>query len=120
MDILTLIRSYVEGLLDAEDRFIEHLDSFPELEETVVRLTNQMAAGFLSAVLTTADALICDSGIRRKEYTVQRKRRRTLISSVGDVTFTQTLYKDQKGQIRCLLDDQIRLPDRERFTTLAE
>ena len=120
MDILTLIRSYVEGLLDAEDRFIEHLDSFPELEETVVRLTNQMAAGFLSAVLTTADALICDSGIRRKEYTVQRKRRRTLISSVGDVTFTHTLYKDQKGQIRCLLDDQIRLPDRERFTTLAE
>ena len=120
MDILTLIRSYVEGLLEAEDRFIEHLDSFPELEKTVVELSNRMAAGFLGAVLTTADALICESGVRKKEYTVQRKRMRTLISSVGDVTFTHTLYKDKKGQIKCLLDEQILLPDRERFTTLAE
>lgn len=120
MDILTLIRSYVEGLLDAEDKFIEHLDTFPELEKTVVELTNQMAAGFLGIVLTTADSLICDSGIRKKEYTVQRKRMRTLISSVGDVTFEHTLYKDKKGKTRCLLDEQIRLPGRERFTTLAE
>ena len=120
MDILTLIRSYVEGLLEAEDRFIEHLDSFPDLEKTVVELSNRMAAGFLGAVLTTADDLICESGIRKKEYTVQRKRMRTLISSVGDVTFTHTLYKDKQGQTKCLLDDQIRLPDRERFTTLAE
>ena len=76
MDILTLISAYVEGLLEAEDRFIEHLDTFPELESTVVELTNRMAAGFLGAVLTTADALIRDSGIRKKEYTVQRKRTR--------------------------------------------
>ena len=120
MDILTLIGSYVEGLLEAEDRFIEHLDSFPELEKTVVELTNRMAAGFLGAVLTTADELICESGVRKKEYTVQRRRMRTLISSVGDVTFTHTLYKDKQGQTKCLLDDQICLPARERFTTLAE
>ena len=116
MDIVSLIRSYVEGLLEAENRFIEHLDSFPELEKTVVELSNRMAAGFLGAVLTTADDLICESGIRKKEYTVQRKRMRTLISSVGDVTFTHTLYKDKQGQTKCLLDDQIRLPDRERPT----
>lgn len=120
MDILTLIRAYVEGLLEAEDRFIEHLDTFPELEKTVVELTNRMAAGFLGAVLTTADTLICESGARKKEYTVQRRRIRTLISSVGDVTFEHTLYKDKEGHTRCLLDDQILLPDRERFTTLAE
>ena len=120
MDILTLIRSYVEGLFDAEDRFMEHLDTFPELEQTVVELTNRMAAGFLGVVLTTADALIRESEARKKEYTIQRKRMRTLISSVGDVTFEHTLYKTKKGQTKCLLDDQIRLPDRERFTTLAE
>ena len=120
MDILTLIRAYVEGLFDAEDKFIENLSSFPELEKTVVELTNRMAADFLSVVLTTADALICDSGVRKKEYTVQRKRMRTLISSVGDVTFTHTLYKDKQGRTKCLLDDQLHLPDRERFTTLAE
>ena len=119
MDIVSLIRSYVEGLLEAENRFIEHLDSFPELEKTVVELSNRMAAGFLGAVLTTADDLICESGIRKKEYTVQRKRMRTLISSVGDVTFTHTLYKDKQGQTKCLLDDQIRLPDRSRQQLLG-
>ena len=120
MDIITLITEYVEGLLAAEDKFIEHLDSFPELEKTVVELTNRMAAGFLGVVLTTADELICSSGTRKKDYTVQRKRLRTLISSVGDVTFTHTLYQDSEGKSHCLLDDQIHLPDRERFTTVAE
>lgn len=120
MDIITLITEYVEGLLAAEDKFIEHLDSFPELEKTVEELTNRMAAGFLGVVLTTADELICSSGTRKKDYTVQRKRLRTLISSVGDVTFTHTLYQDSEGKSHCLLDDQIHLPDRERFTTVAE
>ena len=67
MDIVSLVSSYVEGLLEAEDRFIEHLDSFLELEKTVVELTNRMAAGFLGAVLTTADELICESGVRKKD-----------------------------------------------------
>ena len=31
-----------------------------------------------------------------------------------------TLYKDQDGRIRCLLDELLRLPDRERFTCVAE
>ena len=118
--IITLLSDYVTGLLKAEEDFIEHLDSFPELEQTVVELSNRMAAGFLGACLTTADALIRDSGIRKRSLVIQRKRIRTLISSVGDVTFTHTLYKDQDGHIRCPIDEAIKLPDKERFTTVAE
>jgi len=79
-----------------------------------------MAADFIGLVLTNADQLIRNSGIRKKDYTVLRKRQRTLISSVGDITFTHTLYKDRNGKTRCLLDEMIRLPDRERFTAVAE
>ena len=118
--IITLLSDYVTGLLKAQEDFIEHLDAFPELEQTVVELSNRMAAGFLGACLTTADALICKSGRSRKALTVQRHRTRTLVSSVGDITFTHTLYKDSDGHIRCLLDEAIKLPDRERFTTVAE
>ena len=39
---------------------------------------------------------------------------------VGDITFTHTLYKDQTGKSRCLLDELLHLPDRERFTAAAE
>ncbi len=118
--IITLLSDYVTGLLKAQEDFIEHLDSFPELEQTVVELSNRMAAGFLSACLTTADALICESGRSRTALSVQRHRTRTLISSVGDMAFTHTLYKDLEGHIRCPLDEAIKLPDKERFTTVAE
>lgn len=120
MDIITLINNYVSGLLNAEEKFLEHLDSLTTFEETVSRLSNQMAADFIGLILTDADQMIRDSGIRKGRYTVQRSRQRTLISSVGDITFTHTLYKDQSGKTRCLLDELIRLPDRERFTAVAE
>ena len=120
MDIITLIRELVTGLLDAEEKFLEHLDTFPAFEESVHGLTDQMAADFLGLALTNADILIRESGKRKGSYTVQRKRERTLISSVGDVTFTHTLYQDQEGRIRCLLDELIRLPNRERLTPAAE
>lgn len=118
--IITLLGAYVTGLLEAEDKFISDLSSFPDLEKRVVELSNQMAAGFLSVCLTTADELICLSGVRKKEYTIQRKRTRTLISSIGDVTFSHTLFRDSKGATRCLLDEKIHLPDHERFTSIAE
>ena len=120
MDIITLINTLVSGLLNAEEKFLEHLDSFTTFEETVSSLSNQMAADFIGLALTNADQMIRDSGIRKDNYTVQRSRQRTLISIVGDITFTHTLYKDQAGKNRCLLDELMHLPDRERFTVAAE
>ena len=120
MDIITLIKALVSGLLDAEEEFLKHLDTFSMFEESVRGLTNQMAADFIGLTLSNADTLIRESGRRKESYTVQRSRKRTLISSVGDITFTHTLYKDQEGRCRCLLDELIRLPDRERFTPSAE
>ena len=120
MDIIALINTLVSGLLNAEEKFLEHLDSFTTFEETVSSLSNQMAADFIGLALTNADQLIRDSGMRKGGYTVQRRRQRTLISIVGDITFTHTLYKDQTGKSRCLLDELMRLPDRERFTAAAE
>ena len=88
MDIITLINTLVSGLLNAEEKFLEHLDSFTTFEETVSSLSNQMAADFIGLALTNADQMIRDSGIRKDNYTVQRSRQRTLISIVGDITFT--------------------------------
>jgi len=119
-DIIPLLQKLTTGLLEAQDTFNTHMDQFPEFEQAVVGLTNQMAAEFLGVCLTAADDLIREHGRSRSEYKVQRKRQRTLISSVGDITFTHTLYKDTEGHTRCLLDELIRLPDKERFTTMAE
>lgn len=118
--IITLLQEYITGLLDAEDNFIDHLDSLTELEETVVELSNHMAAGFLGVCLTTADELIRESSSRKKDYIIQRNRFRTLISSVGDVTFSHTVFEDKEGHSRQLLDEAVRLPQKEKFTAVAE
>lgn len=120
MDIITLIQVLVSGLLNAQEEFLEHLDQFSTFEETVNGLTDQVAADFIGLTLTAADTLIRESGKRKAGYTVQRSRNRTLISGVGDITFTHTLYKDSEGKIRCLLDELLHLPNRERFTPVAE
>ena len=35
MDIITLINTLVSGLLNAEEEFLEHLDSFTTFEKTI-------------------------------------------------------------------------------------
>lgn len=104
----------------SQEEFLEHLDRFSTFEETVNELTDHAAADFIGLTLTAADTLIRKSGKRKAGYTVQRSRNRTLISGVGDITFTHTLYKDQDGKPRCLLDELLHLPNRERFTPAAE
>ncbi|HIX14411.1 MAG TPA: hypothetical protein H9740_01575 [Candidatus Hungatella pullicola] len=62
MDIITLIKVLVSGLLDAEEEFLEHLDTFSVFEQTMHGLTDKMAADFLGLALTNADILIRESG----------------------------------------------------------
>ena len=51
MDIITLIKALVSGLVDAEEDFLKHLDTFSMFEESVRILTNQMAADFIGMTL---------------------------------------------------------------------
>ncbi len=121
MDIITLLDDYVRGLLEAEEVFLTDLGQFPRLEQTVSDLSRRMATRFLSLVLTNADEMIRSSSLRDARYTVQRRVDRTLISTMGDITFQETVFYDQKAKkYRRLLGEMLRLPDRERFTTLAE
>ena len=121
MDIITLLADYVRGLLDAEDQFIQDLGQFPRLEQTVSDLSRKMAADFLSLVLSNADELLRSSGRRKARYNAQRRVTRTLISTVGDVTFDETVFRDREtGEYRRLLGEMLRLPEKERFTSLGE
>ena len=119
MDIIALIEDYVSGLLLAEEKFLEHLDAFSDFEEAVSDLSNRMAADFIGLSLTNADRLIRESGSRKKEYTVQRCRQRTLISTVGDITFSHTLYKGRDGKTHCLLDEMIRMKEAGKIRNLG-
>lgn len=121
MDIITLLQNFASGLLEAENEFYDNPDRFDILERTVADLSGKTAAEFLSMTLTQADAMICGSGLRKKGYNIHKHDSRTLITTVGDVTFTHTLFKSREnGSFRYLLDDVMRLPGHERFSEHAE
>lgn len=121
MDIITLITGFVEGLLQAGEKFTEHPERFAELEQTVSELSHRAAADFLAMTLTQTDDLIRENGRRKSQYTIHRRDSRTLITTVGDVTFQRTLFQDRETKrYRYLLDEMIRLPVHERFSSQAE
>ncbi|MBQ6889038.1 MAG: ISLre2 family transposase [Lachnospiraceae bacterium] len=121
MTIITLIKELVEEVLDAEDKFFDDIRNFPEYEEAVNQASQKFASRFLGSSLTAADEMIRQSGIRKKDYNIQRRDDRSLISTVGDISFTHTLFRNkQTGEYKYLLDELLKLPEHERLTTMAE
>ena len=121
MDIVALLEELVNGLMGAEEVFFQHPEDFYSLETAVKTSTESFAAGFLSTVLTSLNSQIRDNDWRKRRYNVQKTTSRTLISSVGDVTFECTCYKNRKtGSYTRLLEEFVRIGRNERFTEAAE
>lgn len=122
MNIVPLLESLVEEILSAETLFYENPKDFNSLETSVKTSTESFAAAFLGAVLTGLDEGIFNSDWRNDKYSVQRRDKRTIISSVGDITFDCTYYRGigkYKG-FSHLVEDVIGLERNERFTEAAE
>lgn len=121
MDIITLLEGLVNGLIEAEDKFFQNPKDFYTLETTVKAATEAFSAGFLGNVLTSMNQKIYEDGWRKENYTVQRTDKRTLISSVGDITFETTYYREKKSRKYYYLVEKILgLDAQERFTEEAE
>ena len=119
MDIVALFEDLVNGLIEAEESFLLNPRNLYALEKTAKATTDAVAAKFISAVLSSMNKTIYDSSIRKDRYNAQRTRQRTLISSVGDLTFDCTLYRrkgSKKGGYVALLPEILGLEKHERFT----
>ena len=118
--ITSLVQELGKTLLEADLSFIEEADRFDKFERTVMAACTHTAAEFLSAALTDLDECIRKNADANR-YTKQRRRYRTLISTAGTLKYRHTVFKDKRnGTYRSLLNEMVRLPDRERFTTEAE
>lgn len=122
MAIVSLFESLLNDIFTAEQNFFENPGSFDELETSVKSSTEAFAAAFLGEILSELDRAICRSTWREERYSVHRRDKRTIISSVGDITFDCTYYKGigkNKG-FSHLIETLIGLERNERFTTVAE
>lgn len=122
MDIISLLELLVNGLIEAEEKFLDNPQDFYSLEKAVKSTTESFSASFLGAVLSSVNQQIYDCSWRQGKYKVQRNEMRTIVTSVGDVTFNNTYYKRMKdeGGYVSLLEDMIGLDKHERFSEEAE
>lgn len=121
MNIVTLFTTLAEELFQAEQDFFEQPQKMATFEGAIADASHKMAAGFMAMVLTEMDDMFRKSSKRKANYTIQRKDSRTLITTVGDVTFKHTLFKNNATKrYQYILDEVIGLPEHERFSSLAE
>lgn len=122
MDIVTLLEVLVKGLNEAEGKFFENPKDFYSLETSVKSTTEAFAASFLGMVLSSINSQIYRDGWRKGKYKVLRNDTRTIITSVGDVTFDSTYYEscENKGEYHYLTEEVLGITARERFSEAAE
>lgn len=122
MNIVSLLELLVNGLIEAEEKFFDNSKDFYSLEKAVKSTTESFSAAFLGEVLTGVNKQIYSCSWRQVRYKVQRNDTRTIITSVGDVTFDCTYYKrlTSEGGYVSLLEEMIGLDKHERFSEEAE
>ena len=121
MNIVTLFEELLNSLIVAEEKFLNNPKDFHSLETSVKTTTEAFSASFLSNVLSSINDTIYNDSWRKSRYTVQRNDKRTVISSVGDITFDSTYYRNiQDGTYHYLVEEIIGLDAHERFTEEAE
>lgn len=120
MDIVTLVKTFAENLLELQEKFSKE-NRFDLLEKEAVDLGSSTVAAFLSLTLEETDELLRNSGVRKRDYTIQRRLKRTLVTTAGDVTFYRTLFWSRKDKgYHFLLDELMGLPSHERLSEQAE
>jgi hypothetical protein len=96
MNIVALLEGLVNSLVEAEERFLKDPMDFRSLEVSAKASTEAFAAGFLGEVLSSVNKHISESDWRKGRYTIARNDKRTVISSVGDVTFDCIYFRNSK------------------------
>ena len=119
-NIVSLLELLVKGLSEAELKFFENPKDFYSLESSVKSTTEEFAAKYLGLVLSSINSQIKKDGWRKENYKIHRNDKRTIITSVGDVVFESTYFKNKKGEYHYLTEDMIGLSGHDRFSEGAE
>ncbi len=111
------IENGVPNLQKASKDFSENPKDFAGFVNRVRDEALQMALDYISETLTTCNQILKDSPMRREKWEVVRTDEKTLITSIGKVTFSKTLFKcKETGERRYLLDDMLQFDPHERMS----
>ena len=121
MNILSLFNSLVNHFNNILDDNI----TFHHLEDRISDSTNELNLEILCNILEFIDLKFKNSSERKAEYYVHATRERTLITSLGLITFNKTYYKsrskvDGKYIFYSYLEDFLGITSWAKMTSKAE
>lgn len=90
-------------------------------EKQLAEAARKAAAEHMAALYSDMDRMLCEDISRAEKYTIQRHDKRQLLTTVGPVCFTHTLFRSRKdGTCHYLLDEWMELDAHERLSSRAE
>jgi len=121
MNIIPLFQSFVNHLSNIliNNQFLH------EIEHNILRATNELNLDVLKKILEYLDLQYKNSKERKEKYYVWQTRERTLITSLGLLTFNKTYYKSKtkvnsKYEYYSYLEDYLGIAKWAKMTLAAE
>ena len=111
-----------KDLEEADELFLSSGMKDMELyEKQLAEAARKAAAEHMAALYSDMDRMLCEDISRTEKYTIQRHDERQLLTTVGPVCFTHTLFRSRKdGTCHYLLDEWMELDAHERLSSRAE
>lgn len=121
MNIISLFESFVNHL----NEICKNNSFLHELEHNISNSTNSLNLDVLRNILESLDLEYKNSKDRKDKYYVQQTRERTLITSLGLLTFNKTYYKSKekingKYEYYSYLEDHLGVSKWTKMTLAAE
>lgn len=112
------------GIKNLSDLIVNFMKDPTDIATFVQGIRDEVIKLGLNIVKETfedCDLMLRESEKRRLKWQIVKQDRKTLTTSIGDVTFKKTLFKNKQSGERCYLMDRIMgLDPHERFTEDAE
>ena len=104
-----------------EENFYENPKDFNSYVTGITEELHKLGLMMIEESLEEMNQVLIDSGVRKRNWIIEKHSSKKLITSLGTVSFKKTLFKNRETQeCHYLLDQLLGMESHERFTEDAE
>ena len=99
----------IENIYKVINKFLEDPTDFAGFTTGLREETSKFEQGVIRDTLELMDEKLRESPERKEKYEIVKRDRRTVVTSLGEVTFKRTYFKDRESKEKTYLSD---MPER--------
>ena len=119
--IIEFQKNGIPSLENVVIKFFENPLKIAEFVDGVQENVLQLGLNIIKEQFEALDEAICRSESRKKNWEIVKHDEKTITTSIGDLTFRKTLFRNKMtGEARYLVDEKLGFEKHERMTEDAE